>query len=78
MARPAAVGRSYDEMFLSATIPLVRIAAVIGMCLGGLAELGLIVGLAGDAGVDCGEQRVDVRDQLFGDRIGGQLGGSRS
>ncbi len=40
----------------------------------GLAELGLVVGLAGHTGVDGGEQRVDVRDQLVGDRIGGQLG----
>ena len=37
-------------------------------------ELGLIAGLAGDAGVDCGVQRVDVGDQFLGDRIGGQLG----
>jgi hypothetical protein len=38
---------------------------------GGLAELGLIVRLAGHTGVDCGEQRVDVGTQFLSDRIRG-------
>jgi hypothetical protein len=41
---------------------------------GCLAELGLIVGLAGHAGVDRCEQCVDVRSQFLGNRIGGSSG----
>ena len=40
---------------------------------GGGGELGLIVGLAGHAGVDRCEQGVDVWNQFLADGIGGQL-----
>ena len=74
-ARPTGgISRYYDAMFLLATMPLVRIAAVIGMWLAAVAELGLVVGLAGDACIDRCEEGVDVWDQFFGDGVGGQLG----
>jgi hypothetical protein len=55
-------------------MPPARYLSRHGHVVGGHRELGLIVGLAGNAGVDRGEQRIDVRFQLLGDCIGGQFG----